>query len=166
MAFLCTLTDLQQRISVLGVSLRVDDDPSTVNQCLQRATNRIKFYTADLYDNQVIQDDADSGGWTNDRATDLAVYYLCGRRLNPVPVSAKDDYEEAKLELEAVKSDLARIPDVAMRHTSAPTFSNVSVYGNYNYRKIRMQQSISEGTTSKLPTRYDWMDLWSSGLEY
>ncbi len=160
MAYLCTLTDLQSRLSTIGVTLRVDDDPSSVGQILQRATNKVFYYTEPLYDHLTILQDANLAGWTNDRAVDIAAYYICTRRANPCPQSVVDEYKEALLALEDVRLDLSQIPNVYQRHRSSPTFSNVKVDTSYISARIRVERSISESSPTIGYSQWnDWLTL-------
>lgn len=160
--YYCTATDLQSRISSTGYNLRVDDDATAVTPCLQRAKNTILFYAEPLYGATDLQTNANAAGWVNDKATDIALYHLCARRGNPVPASIKEDYQQAMQELALVHDDNAHIPELAQRHTDAPTFSNIRVDPTFNYRKIRVERTLSDQTT---PTGYtqtpDWRNLYS-----
>lgn len=141
--YLCTLTDVQNRLSTVGVTLRVDDDASTIGQCLSRATNKVYYYTEPLYDALEIQEDATSFGWVNDRAVDIACYYVCTRRANPCPASVMQDYKDALTQLEDIRVDQTQIPNVWQRHRSSPTFSNVKIDTSYVTAKIRVDRPTS-----------------------
>ena len=160
MAYLCTLTDLQARLSTIGVTLRVDDDPDSIGQILQRATNKELLYVEPLYDRDQVQMDADAGGWTNDRACDLAAYYLCTRRGNLAPASVKEEYKSCIADLESIRDDECQIPMLAQRHRSSPTFSNVRIDTSYVSARIRVERTMSENSPTIGYSQYtDWATI-------
>jgi hypothetical protein len=150
-SYFCLLTDVQARLSVSGVRLRLDDDPSIITYVQQEATNKIRLYCAHLYKESDLLANANNGGWVNDAATTLATGILCRRRGNPIPTELKESYRETMDELELINRDLMQIPGyagepMAQRHTSMPTFSNLTVRPWYDLNKVRVERQISEGT--------------------
>ncbi len=161
-AYYCSLTDLYSRLSQTAVNLRIDDDASSIGPCQQEATNDIQAFCLPDYNANDLLSNANAAGWVNDRAIDLAAYYLCARRGNPVPASVEKRYERAMEMLRMVMDDQMYIPGIQRRHTDVPAWSNVRVWPSYEYKKIRVEMQTSEPTS---PTGYsqfvDWPSLFA-----
>lgn len=161
--YLCTATDLQSRMSAIGYNLSIEDDPTATTQSLQRSSNKIRYYCESLYEFTNLVNDSLAGGWTNDRCTDLAVYYLRGRKGNPRPDSVAEDYKEAIVELMDVHAELYQIPTIPQRHVSSPAFSNVRVDAGFSYKKIRVEQTISDPSS---PVGYSQFPDWVANFTF
>lgn len=142
------------------MALRIDDDPTTTTGILRRAKNKLDEYLLPAYNEDDLQANADAGGRVNDLATDVAAYYLARRRGNTPAAAFKEDYEEARADLEAFRLDEKQLPAVDLRHKSSPAFSNIRVVPGYEYRKIRVEWPISEDSpTDGYTQAYDWRSL-------
>lgn len=118
-----TRQKLENRLSQVGVDLRIDDDISTATECLNEATIEVQGYCLRSYsDAQLLQ-----SNWVKLKTTDIATYFLCTRRANDVPGSVKDRYDKAIADLEKVMMAAMTIPDAAQRGTNAPTLTNQRV---------------------------------------
>lgn len=165
MAYLCTSTDVLNRLSERGYQLRLDDRPEAITSVLREATNRVKAYCLPLYDADDLQADADAGGFVNDLATSLAVCALCRRRGNTIPASFKDLCKQTNDDLEMVRRQQLQLPGVEQRHIASPAFSNVRVLPGYIFKKVRVESSISEGTTPRgYVQNIDWLSTYT--IEY
>jgi phage gp36-like protein len=120
---LCTRARLEQRMSVLGVDLRTDDDPDALTATMNDAWVEVLGYVSNLYS------DAQLGAseWVVLRWVDICTMYLCERRLNSAPHSAQRRYDKAIKDLEAAGMGVLHIPGAATRKALAPTLSNQRV---------------------------------------
>lgn len=159
--YFLTSTDLQARLSSAGYNLRVDDNFSAVTQVQQDATNRLRFYCLPNYTEADLLSNSQAGGWTNDRATDFGAYLLCRRRGNPVPQSIVDAYKEAVEMCEGIHQDIYEIPGISERFPDAPVMSNLNVNPHYNYKKLRVETSISS-----LPAPTGYAQVWDWGSAF
>lgn len=165
MAYFCTATDVMSRISSQGYALRLDDRPGAINQVLQEATNFFLLYALSLYSRENLQANADADGFVNDVTTTLAVCILCRRRGNTIPGSLEAACKEAKQILVEIKEESLQIPEVEMRNSSFPVFSNVRVDQRFTYKQTRVEYTISDPTTPVGYTQtFDWRSLMF--LEY
>ena len=147
----CTVDDLRNRLSAVGVSLRADDTPpTTLGDVISRASSKINQYCLPRYTaiNLAASD------WTNEVATTLAVFYLCTRRANPPPQSAAFDYKEAIEDLKLVRRGQLNVPDVAMRRAAAPVLSNVHIQ-LHPVPHTRVEKVRSTGTVTDYPQKVD-----------
>lgn len=116
----CALTDMQDILSSVGVTLRIDDSPpTTYGKAIAKAGNTIDRY---LYRRYASSDLATSSLVT-DLAASLAVNYLCRRRGNPVPPGVAEIYAETIAYLEEVQAGVNDIPEIAPRKAYAPGLS-------------------------------------------
>lgn len=120
----CTLTNIQDRLSVNGVNLRIDDvPPDTLGDVIAEASTIVDEHLATRYDPIYLQ----QSGWVLYRATDIATFLLCERRGNPAPMSVGQRYERAMAAMERVRTGNANVWDTVERKTCAPTMTNVRV---------------------------------------
>jgi len=116
----CTQADIQGRLSAEGVRLRLDDNPTDVTDVLENAAidvnqgAQLRYGVARLA----------KSNWVRFKARDLAVFYICLRRNNPVTKSIQLLYEKAIDALEQVRMGQLAIPDIAEGKASAPVLSN------------------------------------------
>jgi hypothetical protein len=148
--FLTTVTDVAQRMSERGFSLRLDDNPGAVTQVLRQATNAVLKDLLPIYNQSDLQNDALSGGpdgnggMTKDLATDLAVCMLAARRGNTVAASFKDICKDAREQLKLLKDEIDQLPNVPQANPAYPAWSNVRWIGGYTYTPIRVETQISD----------------------
>lgn len=159
-----TQADVEGLLSALGVQSRLDDDSSGaveveesgyMQQCLEYATQRVKFYCSVHY----ATDKLATSWLVNDWATTIAAWWLSARRGNPVPDSLLalyqgDDGKSGVIgDLIAVRKKLMIIPEIAFRHVDWPAWSNIRVDPRYRIRQIRVQRTMSEQTPPETPRR-------------
>lgn len=139
----CTRQRIESRISATAVDLRIDDDPDSISSAMEDAWVEVQGYCSVRYS------DAQLGGseWILMRWTDIAVMYLCERRLDPAPNSAARRYDKAIADLERVEAGSKAIPDAATRKTAAPTLTNQRVR-LVPHPHIVSKPSTSTGTPS------------------
>lgn len=118
-----TAPAIQTRISSAGVSLRVDHDATATAQCISDASTEINGYCQLLYSVEALA----ASAWVELKARDIAVYFLCLLRNNPVPQVVQARYDKAIKDLERVQAGGVQIPDAAMRRAAVPTLSNQRV---------------------------------------
>lgn len=158
----CTSADVVALLSVYGVDARLDDDSSgtvtpeelayLTTNLVNYATSKVNLYAQQLYDSSDL-----ANSWlVNEWATVIACQRLCLRRANPVPKSIEALYEEAVETLVQVRGQQAYIPDIPLRNSQMPTWSNVRVDPWYRVRQIRLERPLSERTPDQFPRNTDW----------
>lgn len=118
-----TVEKIEKRLSSQAVDDRIDDDPSAIDECILLATLEIKGYLSGLYS----ENSLGASAWVQMHATTIALWYLCGRRGNPIPTSVQLAYENTKLALEKAMGGYPPIPDAPMRRSAAPVITNQRV---------------------------------------
>jgi hypothetical protein len=120
MATYCTMADLQNRLSVEGVALRIDDVPLEVlGDVLTDAGTQVEEHCLLRYSPGALA----ASEWVHQRATDIAVVLLCERRGNPAPASAVRKHDRAMERLEQCRLGQFNVPDVGMAKSNAPVLS-------------------------------------------
>jgi phage gp36-like protein len=114
-----TITNLQKRMSSTGVSLRIDDDSSAINNVIADAGVEAFGYVGNMY----AAIDLASSAWFEKKVTDIAAYYLCMRRNNKAPISVEKQYDKTIEDLEKAQKGSFRIPDCPMNKSFAPVLS-------------------------------------------
>lgn len=137
----CQWSDVTDRLSQVGGSLRVDDDPTTRDQVLIDATVEVLQRTYLLYDSTALT----NSNWVNRKTRDIACWFACTRRGNPAPKSVQAAYEAALKELDVVQTGAIQIFDAAMRKASAPVLSNQRV-AMYPFPRVVTDIGKSTGT--------------------
>lgn len=118
-----TQTKIERRISSTGVSLRIDDDANSLTSTIEDATTEVNGYCQLLYTTTALA----ASEWIAMKTTDIALYFLCMRRANPVPHSVQVRYDKAIADLEKVHSGVWLVPDAPTRQAAVPTLSNQRV---------------------------------------
>jgi hypothetical protein len=107
MATYCTMADLQNRLSVEGVALRIDDVPLEVlGDVLTDAGTQVEEHCLLRYSPGALA----ASEWVHQRATDIAVVLLCERRGNPAPASAVRKHDRAMERLEQCRLGQSNAP--------------------------------------------------------
>lgn len=147
----CTSADVALYASDLAVELRTDDasDVSALAQAVGRASADIEMYCF-RYDPESLA----LSSWVNSKCITLAVWWLCGRRLNSRPESVQQEYEEAKEQLLAVQKGLAQVPGAPMGKGSVPTLTQQRV-DLQRYPGMRTQLPLSTGKAAGYIQRTD-----------
>ncbi|WP_020475713.1 phage protein Gp36 family protein [Zavarzinella formosa] len=117
---LTTRARIESRIGQLGADLRIDDDSLSLDDVIADATTEAKGYVSRLYSDDALA----SSNWIELKVRDIAAYFLCLRRLNDAPPSAKLAYDKAIADLEKIQSGETQIPDAAMTKQAAPVLTN------------------------------------------
>lgn len=146
----CTSQNIQDRLSLSGVNLRIDDAPTVITAVIKNASTKINFYCFGKYTADVLA----ANDWVAERCTDIATYILCKRRGNPCPESVKDDYNEAIQLLELIRAGVAQIPDAAQRKGQSPVLSQPRVK-LYPVPESVIERNRSTGTPANYPQRND-----------
>lgn len=170
MAFLCTMIDVAQRMSERGVSLRLDDNPRAITQCIREACNRVLMDLMPIYTQSALLQDAltggmdANGGMTRDLATDLSVCKVAARRGNTVAATFKDICKESKELLKNLSDnpDQYQLPNVPMAQPHSPTFSNMRIIPGYIYTQARVEVTISDlpPTSPGYAQKIDWFSAF------
>lgn len=159
----CTQEDVEDLLSVLGVSSRVDADGSAtvdaagregqvITKALSWATARVRFYTSPRYRPEDI-----SGNWmVNYWASCLAAQALCRFGGQPCPEEVANAVAEVLEDLKLVRAGTAHVPDSPTASVDWPAWSNVTVDPAYRTRQARVQRPTSERTPTQYPQAPDW----------
>lgn len=114
-----TRAKIERRISQVATDLRIDDDLEAIDDVIEEATTEVNGYCLIRYSETQLG----NSEWVALKCLDIAVFYLCMRRLNTAPQSAQVRYEKAIEDLKAVEKG-KHIPDAATRKAAAPVLSN------------------------------------------
>lgn len=118
-----TQTKIEKRVGTSGTDLRIDDDTDSIDNVIEDATTEVNGYCQRLYDTTTLA----TSEWVMKKTTDIAVFFLCLRRLNSAPKAAQFMYEKAIMDLEKIQAGMMMIPDIPMTKASVPVMSNQSV---------------------------------------
>lgn len=126
-ALYCSFDDLLNRLSLDGVTYRLDDGTFVASDgaggVIEEASRKIDEYCLTNYSEANLAVSPIVKQW----CASLAVAMLCERRLNDVPRSAQRRYDETIKKLERIESGKGKISDIPQRRMSAPTGSNLRV---------------------------------------
>lgn len=115
-------------------------------------TAKCKLYLCGRY-----EDDDLVNSWSvNQWATAMAAHWLSERLFRAAPQQVQRQYEEGIEEMKAVQASELNIEDIGTRTSGWPFLSNVTIDLGYTVRKVRVEQSISEQTTTQYPQATDW----------
>lgn len=120
----------------------------------RKGTSKVKLYCNQRYDDSQLK----LSGTVVDWATDIAVWWMCRRRVQSVPKTVSAALEMALEELKAVYAGQLSIEDIGTRGSDWPTVTNITVRPGYNGMQARVEPAISEGT----PTAYGQFIDWNS----
>ena len=114
------------RMSQIAHDLRLDDEtdiPDTIAQVIADASVEVLMYCGVLYSVPALQ-----GSAVIEKCTrEIAIYYLCLRRLNKPPASVQAQYDKTIEYLEKIQAGKMILPDAAQSRASAPTLSQPGV---------------------------------------
>lgn len=120
----------------------------------RKGTSKVKLYCNCRYDDSQLH----LAGSVVDWATVIAARFLCTRRAQGCPKSIEQEFYEAMEEMRMVQNGQMMIEDCGTRGADWPAMSNITVNPSYEFRRARVQPSMSEQT----PTAYgQWID-WNS----
>lgn len=155
----CTENDIINRLSLDGVTYRIDDAPPvSLGDVIIDASSQVDEYLFAQYDpNQLTGSD-----WARERAADIATFLLCERRGNPVPPGIAAKFERTMDKLERVRLGIICVPNLPMRKELAPVLSNVRVVLT-PWPHTVVERSNSTGTPAGYDQHEDPMD-W--GYDY
>ncbi len=158
---------LRTRVSTTGVTLRTDDitvahGASLVGDVIDRASDDVEGFVYFGYELAQLEINA----WLNQRCTDIAVYYLCERRLNAIPKPVERAFDRANADLEKVRLGMMQIPGAARRKGAAPAMSNLRVamrpFNHVVVERMRSQTAGAEQHDGTNPN-YDWTEWFEYG---
>lgn len=113
----CSIDDVADILSRIGITLAVDDDPpSEYGAVIARAGNQIDKYCFKRY----LPDELVKSDLVKDWAAILAAYYLRTRRGNPCPQGLKPLYDETIDDLTEIKTGVNEIPGIVPRKSYVP----------------------------------------------
>lgn len=126
----------------------------------RKGTSKVKLYCNQRYDDSQLR----LSGTVTDWATDIAVWFMCRRRVQSVPKSVQGAFEMALEELKAVYAGQLSVEDIGTRGADWPSVSNITVRPGYNGMQARVEPAISEGTPTAYSQYIDWnsaASLWA-----
>jgi len=127
----------------------------------QYGTSQVKLYCSSRYEDVDLQLNAGENGSVNRWSSTLAAKWLCSRRLQAVPKGLDALVKETLDELKKVNVGSLQIEDIGTRTSGWPFLSNVTLDVGYDYRKVRVETPLSEGTPTYYPQAVDWNSaLW------
>ncbi len=141
------LDRIQSRISANGYSLRTDDittphNVTLINDVMDWAADDAEMYVWNKYSLLNLS----TNSWFIQQVTNIAVAYLCMRRLNSVPQVAYDAYMRSLELLEKVSTGAIRIPNAPQVKGAAPAMSNLRVSQRpFNHVVVEMIRSKTAG---------------------
>ena len=147
----CTPEDLALYAGDLAVELRTDDVEAAagVAQAIERASADLEMYCF-RYDPVSLAANA----WAKSKCLTLALWFLCGRRLNGRPDAVAEEYAEAKEQLLLVQQGKARVPNAPQGKGSVPTLTQQRV-DLQRFPGLRTQRPLSTGKAEGYPQRTD-----------
>ena len=161
MASYCTLTDVQRVLSVAGVNLRLDDDPSVYPAVLDEASRQVDLYLVGDYDAAGLADNA----WVRYATATFAAWEFATRRGNPAPTGIQKRFERYEDRLEKIAAGLMHVPGLARRRTDVPTLSQPRIRLDPYPRTVIERK---RGSSRNHPTDYvqaidqlEWFDAGS-----
>lgn len=130
----------------------------------QYGTSQVKLYCCSRYDDSDLLANAGEHGSVNRWATALASRWVGRRCCRPCPDSIVKDAEEALEEMRQVRVSMLNVEDIPTRNAGWPFISNMTLDLGYDYRKVRVEQPLSELSPTFYGQAVDWnSSLW---LEY
>ena len=118
----CTITDIQNRLSATGVTLRTDDTPPTsYGDVIDDASAEIEMYCLLRYG----ADQLAATRWIRHKCADIATYLLCERRGNAAPPGVAGKFDRAIADLQKIQAGSLKLADVPQRRRGVPTVSNM-----------------------------------------
>lgn len=167
MPFLTTALDVAERMSQRGLSLRLDDQPGAITQCLARATNKVMMKLLPVYRQEDLVNDAlfggmnGTGGMTKDLCTDAAVCEVARRRGNAVASTWKDICKDNQETLQQLHDMQEFLPGVNTGCVQYPATSNLHYDPSYVFRRLRVETQISDQppTSPGYAQAQDWFGL-------
>lgn len=107
------------------MTLRIDDDVTTaaIDGVIRDASVEVYSYLGTLFDDATLA----ASEVVQLYATDIALWFLCARRNNPIPGTVQSRYDDAIQRLQAIRLGQMTLPDAAMSAGTAPSMSNQRV---------------------------------------
>lgn len=146
-----------------GVDYKLDDDGTTVitsakeqnlTYAINYASNRIDMYLANRYSPAVLATSWIVWHW----ASVIAAHTLSKRRCAGASVSLQAEFDQTMSELGQIKTgqlDLGNVPSLASPGASV---SNVRLDPTFVTKRMRVEKSISDSTSTSAPVIRDIID--------
>jgi phage gp36-like protein len=148
-----TQEKLERRLSQVGADLRLDDDPDSVEDCLDNASAEIDNCCRLKYSQAALA----ASEWIKMKWVDLATMFLCERRGNSAPASVRRAYDLAMEQLNKVMNGLLDIADAPKSKASVPVLSSMRIRLSPIPRMV-VERSSSTGTAEGYIQRVDRLD--------
>ena len=121
-------------------------DTGVVDDCIDQASAEIALLLGQRY----ALADLAAHSLVNSWATTYAIYFLCQRRGNPIPVSLGDEFNRISAILEKIVAGTMKIPGLDESTGLRPQFSNLTIDRRYPNNRVRVRPSASSDTPSVL----------------
>lgn len=155
----CALADVQRVLSVAGVNLRLDDDPSIYLDVIDEASREVDLYLLHRYQ----ESDLAVNRWVKHCAATIAAWMFSTRRGNPAPVGVQSRFDHYLERLERIAANRMSLSGIAPRRVEAPTLSAPRIRLD-PYPRTVIERSRS--STRNLPEDYaqqtdslDWFNF-------
>ncbi len=154
----CVLADIQNRLSVVGVTARIDDTPpTTLGDVIDEASRMVDRYCQTRYGANLALSNIVKHCTAN-----IAAMFLCERRGNPVPIGIQRKYDRDLEFMEKVEAYGKLIPDIAETKAGVPTLSNVHVQlVPYPHTVVEAGVRRSTGTPQGYTQNRDTLDSFN-----
>jgi hypothetical protein len=125
----------------LAVDLRTDDGDAgdLLAAAIDYASGRVDFYCA-----RYSQTELAASRWVQGVATFIALRWLCLHRLNEVPASIAEEWDERKAELEQIQNGTGTVPGAANSRRPL-SVTNYHVDLRRTNRQVRVDRDRSTG---------------------
>lgn len=121
------------------------------------ATSWVQDYCLTRYDDTQIKNSWSVNQW----ATAYAARWIGIRLFRAAPAQIEAAYQEALENLKEVRDGVMNLANMGPRTSEWPFLSNVTVDLTYTNRKIRVEPTISELTTTQYPQAVDYNSYFS-----
>jgi hypothetical protein len=143
----CTFDRVQNILSAVGASLRLDDmPPGQYGDADNQAFDEIDEACWQYYSQAQLQ----SSDWVATHAATLWAWYLCTRRGNPVPDGLQLRVDMTRDKLAKIRTHQLRIPRLAQLKSYAPVMSNMTTHMR-PFPRATVEKTRSTGT----PANYE-----------
>ncbi len=130
-------------------------------QACQRATQRVKLWCLNRYQDSDLYANAQSRGSVNAWATAIACRWMGMRRFNSSPAGVDDEYAEALGEMKMVQAGQLQIECIGTRSAAAPFLDNITGADWLTYTKARVESITSDAVPTVQPQFVDWGSVYS-----
>jgi phage gp36-like protein len=158
--FYCDADDVRRLLSSAGAMSFADhdqngvEDPGVLDDCIGQATQEIDFCLHERYEPDQLVLSAIVNRW----ATNLACYFLCQRRGNPVPEPIQRECDRILFEENSALNEIRRgnrwLPGLEPNRGQAPSFANMTIDRRFRRPQKVNWDSERFNTSKRAPRAY------------